>query len=90
MPDNYYSDDEATTESQAAAEGGDTALLPRSFLGGSTQPGDTITLRVSRIMDDQIEVMKESYKEEEAPEDLPVMPNGPMGGGMPPGPGMFE
>ncbi len=88
MPDNYFSDDEVSQE--AVAEGGDTALLPRSFLSGSAKPGDTISLKVTRILDDQIEVTKGSYvEEEEETESLPMPEDQaqvPMGSGM----GMFE
>ena len=79
MPDNYFSD-EASMPASKEAEGGETALLPKSFLSGGAKPGDTITLTVSRILDDQVEVTKGPTESEEEPEgEMPMEAQVPQG-----------
>jgi hypothetical protein len=57
--DDFYDSDED--------EGAQTALLSLSVLGGrSVKQGDTITLRVTRVMPDQVEVEYPEPGEDEA------------------------
>ena len=47
-----------------------TALLPKSFFPGdkSLEPGNTCTIRVERVLDDQVEV---TYSHKKADDDEP-------------------
>lgn len=57
MDDMYY-ESETETETEGDEESSSSiqsALLPKSLLGGKTA-GDTITLKVVKVWDDEIEV----------------------------------
>jgi hypothetical protein len=43
-------------ETAEAPEEGPTALLPKEVIGSAVQVGDQVTLKIVRIMDDQVEV----------------------------------
>lgn len=47
----------------------DTALLPKSLLGSDAKPGDTITLSVVHVYEDEIEVTKSKQEE---PQERPA------------------
>ena len=72
MAEDLYSDGapEAAAPPEAEApetdsEGAATALLPKSFFpDGNPEPGKVCTVRVARVMDDQVEVV---YEPESAP-----------------------
>lgn len=84
MPHDYFSDDDANpADKKAVEQGAETALLPRSFCHGEVSPGDVLKVRVTRVTDDQVEVVKEdSYKEEEQETaSLPMPESMPTGGG---------
>lgn len=70
--DDYYSGDSAADSKSPAAK---TALLPRSMLG-DCKPGDTVTLRVARVIDDEVEVAKVEKTKEES--EAPEMPRSAM------------
>jgi hypothetical protein len=62
---DYYSDNQgdAPMDNSKAAEGGDehmegeTALLPKSILGGKDfKPGEEVVLKIVRMHDDEVEV----------------------------------
>ena len=94
MPDDYYNDggDSAGTPVGAPkAEGEDvskssdsqgsekTSILPKSFFGGEVKPGDTCTVRVTAVHEDDVECEYEGSgeqkpddeQEDEAPSDEP-------------------
>lgn len=62
MPEeSYYPDPDDQTDRVAPPEAGDapmseTATLPKSFLGADIEVGDTCTLKVVRVLDDEVEV----------------------------------
>lgn len=56
-------------ESPAESESGQNALLPRNLFSDSVKPGDTITLKVSAVYGDEVEVSATASSEEE-PEDV--------------------
>lgn len=56
----YYEGETESPEAEDSGEmeepsGSGTALLPKSFLSGKT-PGDTVTLKIVKVWDDEIEV----------------------------------
>lgn len=59
---NFYSDSQSepsadTSETSTESTGGKTALLPKSALTGQElKPGDEVTFKIVRVMDDQVEV----------------------------------
>lgn len=53
----------------AETEQAQNALLPRNLFGDSLKPGDTITLKVSAIYGDEVEVAATASSGEE-PEEL--------------------
>lgn len=80
MPDNLdpsetdlYSDSAAPASDAEAAPAGDTeesdgattAVLPLSFFDEGVQPGDTCTVTVVRVHDDQVEVKYDKSAESE-------------------------
>lgn len=76
-PDDLYSDSAAAAPAEQAPEpqeqepeteedtGGSTALLPTSFFEGDVQPGDTCTVTVVRVHDNQVEVKYDKSAESE-------------------------
>ena len=97
--DDYF--DEAPGRPGSEAPAGDkgkgeedsdrsTALLPKSFFGGSTpEIGDTCEVRVEQILDEEVAVSYVEHKEEEEPEEegtevpagaVPGSAGGGMGG----------
>jgi hypothetical protein len=77
MPDAYYPDIGAG-QGRAAPDkdvGASSALLPKSLVGGKElKPGETITLKVVKTYEDEIEVEYQKEKETEEPET----PGAPM------------
>lgn len=87
MPSDYYSDSEggaparSTPEESTSkksietpeAEDKPTFLIPKSAFGGrDLNPDDTETIKIVRVMDDQVEAVctyGDEEKEEEAPEE---------------------
>ncbi len=77
MPDDYYDDGQDSMapkpDAPEPSDDGDmkpqSALVPKSFFSGkdSLAVGDTETVRVLRLMDDEVEIecVKEGYKSEE-------------------------
>ena len=73
MPDDNY-DDAAVPEGVGApkAEGEDvskssdskTSILPKSFFGGEVKPGDTCTVRVEAVHEDDVECSYEGSASE--------------------------
>ena len=58
-----------TTDAEAEDESTTSALLPKSIMGGKEfKPGDTITLKVESVMEDEIQVcpVEEDSEEEDA------------------------
>ena len=55
-------------------ESGETALIPKSMLGSDIQPGQTITVKVKRVFEEEVEVepvgSEESGKVEESEGDM--------------------
>ena len=45
-----------TPATEKAEDGGKSALLPKSLFGGSVTPGQTITMKVSAVYGDEVEV----------------------------------
>jgi hypothetical protein len=85
MPDDNY-DDAAAPQGVGApkAEGEDvskssdskTSILPKSFFGGEVNPGDTCTVRVTAVHEDDVEceyegTSKEKPDDEGDPSDEP-------------------
>lgn len=70
-------DDMDPYSEEAPAKEGRTALLPRSFLG-SAKPGDTITLKVGRVLEDEVEVSECGKESEDEETDSPEMPKSAM------------
>lgn len=85
MPDNYYNENpggdmvpagpDATPPAGSPGEKeeyGETALLPKSILGGKEfKPGEEVVLEIVHIYEDEVEVKyasEEGSKEEEAGE----------------------
>lgn len=62
----YYSEEEESGEESPSSS--NSALLPKSLLGGKAV-GDTITLKVVKIYDDEVEV---------APQESEEKPKAPM------------
>lgn len=58
--EDLYSDQSSEpyqAESETSEEGGQTALVPKSFFGGKDlKPGATCAIRVDRVLEDQVEV----------------------------------
>lgn len=90
MPDNYYDDGgaggapqgaEATAPDEQA--GGNTALLPKSLFGGKElKPGDTVTLKVSQVHEDEVAVeMSGDSEPAEQPQEQPQPAEAPAPGG---------
>jgi hypothetical protein len=75
MPQNYYEDGEMPKSPDSATAPEDTesktALIPKEICPGK-KPGDTITMRVVRVHDDQYEVEEESSSDEVASEETPM------------------
>lgn len=78
MPDNYYDDGGAGgAPAQPGADkapdeqaGGNTALLPKSLFGGKElKPGDTVTLKVSQVHEDEIAVEVAESEPAEQPQE---------------------
>lgn len=78
MAENYY-DDAPEPAGAPKAEGEDapkssdsdsqkTSILPKSFFGGEVKPGDTCTVRVTAVHEDDCEVQYEG-SESEKPDD---------------------
>jgi len=59
----------AQAGSPAETEQGQNALLPRNLFSDDVKPGDTITLKVSAIYGDEVEVAASASSEEE-PEEM--------------------
>jgi hypothetical protein len=55
-------------------EQGQNALLPRSLFSDDVKPGDTITLKVSAIHGDEVEVTATAESETEPPESTAEPP----------------
>lgn len=84
MPDNYYDDADEDSSPQGVgapkSEGEDvskssdsqgsekTSILPKSFFGGEVKPGDTCTVRVTAVHENDVECEYEG-SEGEKPED---------------------
>lgn len=59
---------------------GNSALLPKKFFSGSVEPGQTVTLKVVHVYDDEVEVStsseppegdtEDTEEESEEPEDM--------------------
>lgn len=58
-------DDEGEGDEEDKDESNQSALLPRSMLGKDLKPGDTITLKVDQIFEDEIMVCPVDSKEKE-------------------------
>lgn len=63
MPDEYYpemaaGDDEGAEPMPPEKEDAEptTALLPKSLFGGTVKPGDTLTVKVSAVYEDEVEI----------------------------------
>lgn len=86
MP-NYYDDSEDSMEGGPPSDKEDTssqsALVPKSFFAGkeSMEPGDTETVRILRVLDNEVEIecVKEGYNEEKTQEKEPVLASGDSG-----------
>ena len=50
------------------SDSGQNALLPRSIFGDGVKPGDTITLKVSAVFGDEVEVSASASSGEELEE----------------------
>lgn len=83
MPSDYYSDSAAPkpmaapTPSESAPptdEGRKTTLIPQSLCPGM-QAGDTIELKIDRVMDQEYEVSYEKEEGEDAQEEAPMPPS---------------
>lgn len=81
MPNDYYPepDDQSAATETEDVEGmeskdgeteseGKTALLPKSMFG-DVKPGDTVTVKVTHIYEDEVEVEKTGEAEESEEED---------------------
>lgn len=101
MPADYYSDEEASTAAPPAGPAdeardpadnpGSTAILPKEFFGGSPpEPGSTITLKVLRVHDTQVEVEQADEAEEESAEGEEAPPPAPAPESDPEMAGMME
>lgn len=86
MDEDYMSDSESPAEEKEESKGTKTALLPLAFLAGKTlNPGDTLTLKVAKVGDDQVEVeLGGEVEEEDVRETVQEPAEAPaaMGGGM--------
>ena len=82
MPDNYYPDvgESEPAAPETARSGSETALLPKNIVPGEgLEPGDTITLKVVKSYEDEIEVefVKETEENNEETEQQET-PGAPM------------
>lgn len=81
MPDDNYSDDPGSAPQPDESEGGGqspkTALLPKDCCPGC-KPGDTITCKVVRVHENEVEVEPDCKGggEESAPPDEGAQPEG--------------
>lgn len=106
MPEDYYSDNDEQEQAPAAATPDDksregkgddyqTALLPKRIFGHTVKPGDTISLKVESVEEDDVVVCpadgdsQKTPEQEESPEDFsgekavpPGNTGGPSEGGM--------
>jgi hypothetical protein len=54
---------------EPGSDTGQNALLPRSIFGDGVKPGDTITLKVSAVFGDEVEVSASASPEQEPEEN---------------------
>ncbi len=78
MPTDYYPEPgpSASEPEPNADVGMSSALLPKSISGRELKPGDTITLKVVKTYEDEIEV--ECQKSKGEPEKQQETPGAPM------------
>jgi len=82
MNDPLYNDPnlETTVESSPGGGGGPepkagaTALLPRTFVGDTPKPGDTLELRVTHVYEDEVAVCLCEREPAEPEESEPEVP----------------
>jgi len=75
MPDDSMYDDgeDSPTKEKTKSKDGNTALLPKSFFPSDKplEPGNTCTVRVERVLDDQVEVTYSHKKtDDDEPEEI--------------------
>jgi len=75
MPTDYYQGLDNEPEKTTAES--ETTLVPKSLVGDAVEIGDTVTLKVEHIYEDEVEVSLLS-KDEDEDEDETVEPSGPM------------
>jgi hypothetical protein len=87
---NYYDDSEQAPEAPDDGSGSQpedkgeeypTAMLPKAMFGGEVKPGDTISLKVEKVDEDNVICCKDEgtgkdEKEEVEPEESPAAPGG--------------
>lgn len=83
MAEDYMSDSDSGVEPKEESKGTKTALLPLAFLAGKQlNPGDTLTLKVAKVGDDQVEVELGGGEVEEEIEEEVIEPAPAPAGGM--------
>jgi hypothetical protein len=71
---------EDETEDAGEDTGTESALLPKSLLGGGDlKPGSTVTLKIVHVYEDEVEVERGETEEEVAPMGGGMGMGGPMG-----------
>lgn len=84
---DYNDDSEAPATKPSSGDNGKdegdypTAMLPKAMFGDSVNPGDSITLRVEKVDEDNVICCKDdSSGKEEKPESEPEEAPAPSGG----------
>jgi hypothetical protein len=75
MPSDFYGTESSGPEAkepEMEESGEETALVPKSFLGGNCKEGDTYKVKVGGLYDDEVELelVKEEKKEEPSEPDV--------------------
>lgn len=70
MPGDETPTEQTPTETETETEGGQTALLPKSVLGGKDfEPGEEVVLKIVKVHEDEIEVQYAPEKAKEPTSD---------------------
>ena len=74
MPEDTYYPEPDDQQENLVEEGGDTetpeyetGLLPKEIFNSDIKPGDTMTFKVVRVLDDEVEVARQGKTETEMP-----------------------
>lgn len=80
-PTNASDADQQPAGDQAPPQG-ETSLLPKTMFGEDVKTGDTLSLKVVHVYEDEIEVAPMSESQEEAEESPPTPESPEMSGAM--------